>query len=100
MRVNGQKPTYAITPFQPFMEIVMKKPFIAAALICMSAYAAAHGCPGEMRAIDAKMPSAMLAEADASKVKALRDEGEKLHKSGQHAASMKALGDAKKLLGM
>jgi alpha-acetolactate decarboxylase len=29
------------------MEIVMKKPFIAAALICMSAYAAAHGCPGE-----------------------------------------------------
>jgi hypothetical protein len=46
------------------------------------------------------MPSAMLAEADAAKVKALREEGEKLHKSGQHAASMKALGDAKKMLGM
>jgi hypothetical protein len=82
------------------MEIAMKKPFIVATLLCMSAYAAAHGCPGEMRAIDAKMPSAMLTEADAAKVKALRDEGEKLHKSGQHAASMKALGDAKKLLGM
>jgi hypothetical protein len=89
-----------MNPFQLLMEIVMKKPVIAAALMCMSAYAAAHGCPGEMRAIDAKMPSAMLAEADASKVKALREEGEKLHKSGQHAASMKALGDAKKLLGM
>ena len=85
---------------QPFVAIVMKKPLIAAALICMSAYATAGSCPAEMRAIDAKMSSTMLAEADAAKVKALRDEGEKLHKPGQHAASMKALGDAKKLLGM
>jgi hypothetical protein len=34
-----------------------------------------------------------------SKVKALRDQGEKLHKEGKHTESMKALAEAKKLLG-
>ena len=53
-----------------------------------------------MRAIDAKMPSAALPAADMSKVRALREEGEKLHKEGKHTESMKALAEAKKLLGV
>jgi hypothetical protein len=38
--------------------------------------------------------------SDMDKVKSLRAEGEKMHKEGKHDASMKALGDAKKLLGL
>ena len=53
-----------------------------------------------MRTIDAKLPTAALPAAEMSKVKALRAEGEKLHKEGKHTESMKALADAKKLLGV
>jgi hypothetical protein len=53
-----------------------------------------------MRAIDAQIPSATLPAGDMSKVKALREEGEKLHKEGKHTESMKALTEAKKLLGV
>lgn len=34
------------------------------------------------------------------KIKALRADGEKLHKEGKHTESMKALGEAKKMLGI
>ena len=53
-----------------------------------------------MHAIDAKVPTANLPPAEMSKVKALREEGEKLHKEGKHTESMKALAEAKKLLGV
>ena len=77
------------------------KHLVLGSLILFSAtMATAHGCPGEMRAIDAKVPSANLPAAEMSKVKALREEGEKLHKEGKHAESMKALAEAKKLLGV
>jgi hypothetical protein len=60
----------------------------------------AHGCPGEMKAIDAQLPAAKLAEPQMSKVKELRAKGEQLHKEGKHSESMAALGEAKKLLGL
>jgi hypothetical protein len=41
----------------------------------------------------------LILHTEMSKVKALRDEGEKLHKEGKHTESMKALAEAKKLLG-
>jgi hypothetical protein len=78
----------------------MKNFVLGSVVVFFAATASAHGCPGEMRAIDAKMPSAQLPAADMSKVKALRDEGEKLHKEGKHTESMKALAEAKKLLGV
>ncbi len=78
----------------------MKNFVLGSVVVFFAATASAHGCPGEMRAIDAKMPSAQLPAADTSKVKALRDEGEKLHKEGKHTESMKALAEAKKLLGV
>jgi hypothetical protein len=54
-----------------------------------------------MKAIDAKLASnPKLSAADMGKVKALRAEGETFHKAGKHDESMKALGDAKKLLGL
>jgi len=78
----------------------MKKLVLGSMMMFFAAMASAHGCPGEMRAIDAKVPTANLPAADMSKVKALREEGEKLHKEGKHTESMKALAEAKKLLGV
>ena len=78
----------------------MKQLILGSMMMFFAAMASAHGCPGEMRAIDAKVPTASLPAADMSKVKALREEGEKLHKEGKHTESMKALAEAKKLLGV
>jgi hypothetical protein len=77
------------------------KLIIAAVALATSSVAFAHNCPNEMKAIDAKLAtSPKLAAADMTKVKELRADGEKFHKEGKHSESMKALGDAKKLLGI
>jgi len=78
----------------------MKKLLIATSLICMSSFAMAHGCPGEMKKIDAAMPTAKLSAADMTKVKSLRAKGEEQHKAGQHTESMASLGEAKKTMGI
>ena len=77
----------------------MKK-FAVIFLVFVTSLAFAHNCPNEMKAIDAKMTSTKLSEADLAKVKTLREDGEKFHKAGKHDESMKSLGEAKKMLGM
>ncbi len=79
----------------------MKKILLLLSLSLGSVAAFAHGCPGEMKAIDAKLATnPKMAAADMTKVKTLRADGEKFHKEGKHTESMKALGDAKKVLGL
>ena len=78
----------------------MKQLLIGSLAMFFATIASAHGCPGEMRAIDAKIPTTALPAVEMSKVKALREEGEKLHKEGKHTESMKALAEAKKILGI
>ncbi|HEY9066717.1 MAG TPA: hypothetical protein VIO33_17175 [Burkholderiaceae bacterium] len=79
----------------------MKRTLLVVALAVAAGSAFAHNCPNEMKAIDAKLAaSPKLSDADAAKVKQLRAEGEAAHKAGNHDAAMKALGDAKKILGM
>ncbi|MFZ9734441.1 MAG: hypothetical protein ACO3DD_07090 [Burkholderiaceae bacterium] len=78
----------------------MKNSMMVVASMFAASLAFAHGCPGEMKKIDAALPSAKLSQADASKVKDLRAKGEELHKSGKHSESMAVLADAKKLLGI
>ena len=82
----------------------MKTTLLAAigiALALATGAAFAHNCPNEMKAIDAKLATnPKLSEADAAKVKQLRAEGETAHKAGKHDDAMKALGDAKKILGI
>lgn len=78
----------------------MKRLLVLSALLATS-MAWAHNCPNEMKAIDAKLAmNPMLSAPDMDKVKALRMQGEMLHKEGKHTESMKALGDAKKMLGI
>ena len=79
----------------------MKKLLIAAVLAGGAGLAQAHNCPNEMKAIDAKLATnPQLSAADATKVKQLRADGETAHKAGKHDDSMKALGEAKKILGI
>ena len=82
------------------MEKIMKKTFLASCLFVISGVAMAHGCPGEMKKIDAAMPTTKLSAQDASKVKDLRAKGEVQHNAGQHTESMQSLGEAKKIMGI
>ena len=78
----------------------MKRIIVAMALAA-SSLAFANSCPMHMKEIDAKLSSnPTVAAADMVKVKKLRADGESFHKAGKHAESEKALGDAKKLLGI
>jgi hypothetical protein len=79
----------------------MKSALLATLLALAAGTAFAHNCPNEMKAIDAKLATnPKLADADAAKVKQLRADGEAAHKAGKHDDSMKALADAKKILGI
>lgn len=74
---------------------------ILAIAMATTSLALANSCPAQMKEIDAKLSSNLtLSAADMSKVKTLRADGEAFHKAGKHAESEKALGDAKKLLGI
>lgn len=73
---------------------------MAFSLSVISGFAFAHGCPGEMKKIDAAMPTTKLSAQDAGKVKDLRAKGEQQHKAGQHTESMQSLADAKKIMGI
>lgn len=76
----------------------MKHTLFAVTLMTFSSLAFAHGCPGVMQTIDAKMATAGLTAADLAKVKALRAQGESEHKAGKHTESMASLAEANKLL--
>ncbi len=79
----------------------MRKSLVIAALAFGFATPAfAFHCPKDMAAIDAALPTASLSVADKTKVMELRKTGEEQHKAGDHTASVKTLGDAKKILGI
>jgi hypothetical protein len=79
----------------------MRSLLVLAAGLAFAGAAAAHNCPNEMKAIDAKLATKpQMSKADMDKVMALRKSGEDHHKAGKHTESMKDLGDAKKMLGI
>lgn len=71
---------------------------LALAATLMSGSAIAGSCPMDMRQIDAAMASSPLGMADMEKVKSLRAQGEKLHKSGDHSGSVAVLEQAREML--
>ena len=73
---------------------------IATMTALLAGPAFASSCPKHMADIDAALPGAQLSDADKSKVMALRKQGEDQHKAGDHAGSVKSLGEAKKILGI
>ncbi len=80
----------------------MKQLFIVVAvLIGMTSPAFAKHCPKDAKIIDQSMREAFeLTIMQRAEVKALRDKGVALHKSGKHAESIKVLHEAVKILGV
>lgn len=78
------------------------KSIIAAALFsaALAGPALAFQCPADIAAINAALESANLSEEQRTQVAELRDEGERLHQSGQHQASVDTLAQAKEILGI
>ena len=70
----------------------------AAVLALMATPAFASQCPKDMKAIDAAL-SAGKGGNNMDKIKALRAEGEALHKAGKHKESVEKLAEALKLIG-
>jgi hypothetical protein len=74
---------------------------LTALFLLLAGTAWANSCPTQMKAIDDKLATKPALSKDVSdKVTKLRAEGEAAHKAGKHAESEKALGEAKKLLGI
>ncbi len=79
---------------------MIKRILAAAALVALMATPAlASQCPKDMKSIDEAVKAGKGAK-DMDKIKALRAEGESLHKAGKHKESVEKLAQAKKLLGM
>lgn len=68
-------------------------------MFLISSTAFAKMCPKLWAQFDTDVKTTKAKAADVTKAKALRAEGEKLHKAGTHDKSEKALKDALKLIG-
>lgn len=78
----------------------MKMLLTAGFLAFLATPVLAFQCPADMAAIDAALQTASLSEADLARVMELRATGEAEHAAGNHQASVDALAEAKKLLGI
>ncbi len=80
----------------------MKRIALAAILTAVLAGPALAGqCPVDMKKVDAALAANPQISADQmTEVKALRAQGEKEHKGGQHGASVATLAKAKDILGI
>ena len=78
----------------------MKMLITAGLLIFLASPVLAFQCPADMAAIDAALETAALSDADLARVTELRATGETEHTAGNHQASVDALAEAKKLLGI
>ena len=73
----------------------------AAFSLALAGTAGASSCPRHMKAIDdALAASPKITAAQMTEVKALRAQGEELHKAGKHAESEAALIKAEGILGI
>ena len=79
----------------------MKKLLTAIALTAvLSGTAFANSCPMHVKKIDEALASSTASDEVKAQAQALRDEGQALHDSGDHAGSMAKLEEAEKLLGI
>ncbi len=80
----------------------MKSILLAAAVVvAMTSPAFANHGPKDVKIIDEALAKATgLTDMQMTEVKALRDKGDALHKSGNHGESIKVLHEATKILGV
>ncbi len=81
------------------MKALLATLVLAGALLTVPAYA--FHCPADMGKIDAVLQAGTnLSAAQLAEVRKLREEGERLHKAGNHGESVKVLGQAMEVLGI
>lgn len=81
------------------MKALLATLVLAGALLTVPAYA--FHCPADVAKIDAALQAGTnLSTAQLAEIKGLRDEGERLHKAGNHSESVKVLGEAMEILGI
>jgi hypothetical protein len=74
---------------------------VVALTMLVSTPALAFHCPADMSKIDAALAeNPKLSPEELDEVKALRAEGEALHKAGDHAQSVEVLAEAMEILGI
>ena len=79
----------------------MKKMILLVALgLALVGPAAADTCPADIKAVDAALTTAKLSPADLKKVQDLRAAADKADKDKKPADCLKAIGEAKRLLGV
>jgi hypothetical protein len=78
----------------------MKMMISAGFLAFLASPVLAFHCPADMAAIDAALVTATLSAEDLAKVQELRALGEAEHLAGNHQASVDALAEAMKLMGI
>ena len=78
--------------------MISRSLILAAALLAFSAPALAFHCPADIKAIDNALPKVNLSAKQKEEVKLLRDEGEAQHNAGNHAASVKTLAEAMRII--
>ena len=80
----------------------MKLVLLTAALVLATVSPAfAKHCPNDVKIVDQSLKKDMgMTKMQMTEVKALRDKGDALHKSGQHGDAIKALHEAVKILGV
>ncbi|WP_193369545.1 hypothetical protein [Pelagibius marinus] len=78
------------------------KALVSAALLslALAGPAFASQCPSDIAKIDQALQTASLSADQKAQVMELRNEGERLHQGGQHAASVETLAQAKEILGV
>ncbi|MCH7930608.1 MAG: hypothetical protein IH906_00155 [Proteobacteria bacterium] len=80
--------------------MIIRTLLAALMLTALSAPALAGGCPVRVAKIDQLLAEITnLSDTQVAEVKALRDDGENMHKSGKHGDSMATLGKALEILG-
>ena len=78
---------------------MFKRTLIFSALaITLSAPAFAGHCPMDAKAIDGALQRSDLSDMQKDEVKAQRDEGMRLHESGEHRQSEKVMADVMRML--
>jgi hypothetical protein len=81
------------------MKTLLATLVLAGALLITPAYA--FHCPADMAKIDAALKAGTdLSAAQLAEVRQLREEGNRLHKAGNHSESVKVLGEAMGILGI
>ncbi len=81
--------------------MIMRTIIAAGVLVLISAPAFAKHCPTDVKAITAALAkSPSLSISRLAEIKKLRDEGDQLHRSGKHGASLSALHKAMAKLGI